>query len=121
MTRQDIITTLRQLATGRLREAPSSWHVEETGGRLVIEADGARFDVEVRPSMEERDPGGDLVDEFLSGMGEEGRAAFFRDLDDAAEEAERDGPVPAEELRRSLDEARARGLRAWNARHGIAD
>ena len=112
MTRQDVLSTLRQLVTGRLRQVPPSWHVEEAEGRLVIAADGDRFDVEVRPSTWDHDP----MDEILGEMTEEGRAAFFRDLEEAADEAERDGPVPAHELRRDLDEAIERGLLTWNAR-----
>lgn len=119
MTRQDVLTTLGQLVAGRLREGPPPWHVEEAGGRLVIEADGARYDVEIRPSAEDRNPSGDPMDDIIGDMDEEERAAFVRDLEEAADEAEREGPVPADELRRSLDEAKARGLKAWNARHGI--
>lgn len=118
MTRQDVLTTLRMLIAGRLREPPPSWSLaEDADGRLVIEADGARYDVEVVPSIGDRDP----MEEILGEMDEQRRAAFFRDLDDAADEAEREGPVPADELRRSLDEARARGLKAWNARRSISD
>ena len=61
------------------------------------------------------------MDDILDQMGEDERIAFLRDLDDAVEEAERDGPVPADELRRDLDEAKARGLKAWTARHGMTD
>lgn len=117
MTRQDVLSTLRQLVTGRLRDAPASWRVEDTEGCLIIVADGERFDVEVRPS----DGGRDVMDGILDEMSEDECIAFARDLDEAAEEAERYGPVPAEELRRDLDEAKARGLKVWNARHGMTD
>ena len=106
MTRQDVLTTLGQLVTGRMREAPPSWSVDEADGRLVIEADGARYDIEVWPSEAEHD----VMGKILGTMDDGERAAFARDLDEAAEEAERDGPVPADELRRSLDDAIERGL-----------
>ena len=117
MTRQDVLFTLRQLATGRLREAPPSWHVEERDGRLVIEANGDCFEVEVRASGADRD----VMDDILGRMSEDERTAFARDLDEAADEAERDGPVPVEELRRDLDAAKARGLRLWRARQATVD
>ena len=89
-----------------MREAPSSWSVDEADGRPVIEADGARYDIEVWPSEAEHDAMGKM----LGTMDDGERAAFARDLDAAAEEAERDGPVPTNELRRSLDDAIERGL-----------
>ena len=106
MTRQDVLTTLGQLIAGRMREAPPSWSVDEADGGFVIQADGVCYDIEVWPSQAEHD----IMGEILGAMSDGERAAFARDLDEAAEEAERDGPVPADELRRSLDDAIERGL-----------
>ncbi len=117
MTRDDVVTHLNALIAGRARSLPASWQIDEgADGSLAIEVDGARFDVSVRPADEDS-----VLDTFLDRMTPDERDAFARSLDEAAEQAEREGAVPAVELRRDLDEARARGLKAWKARNGALD
>lgn len=106
MTRQDIVTTLRDLIAGRRQSVPEAWTLEDGVGGIRLCVEGTFFEIEVL------DVGADGFDTVLDAMSRAEKDAFARDLDEAAEEAERDGPVPAGEVRRSLDEARARGIRA---------
>lgn len=113
MTRQDIVKTLRDLIAGRRQSVPEAWTLEDGVGGIRLSVEGTFFQIEVWDVGD----GAEDLDAFLDAMSPAEKDAFARDLDEAAEEAERDGPVPAEDLRRSLDEALARGTEAWNARH----
>ena len=106
MTRQDIVTALRDLIAGRRRSIPEAWTLEDGVSGIRLSVEGTLFEIEVS------DVGEDAVDfdTALDAMSPAERDAFARELDEAAEEAERDGPVPAEDLRRCLDEAIERGL-----------
>ena len=118
MTRQDVLSALRELISGRRPSSPLAWHVEDgPGDDLRLTVNGARFDIDVR-SAESR---GASFDDVLDDMNQEERDAFARDLDEAADEAEREGPVSAEDLRHSLDEATQRGHEEWESRHGAVE
>lgn len=106
MTRQDVIATLRDLIAGRLRSLPEAWRVVDGRNGIRLSVEGVLFDIEVLDAGEEAED----FDAVLDGLSQDERDAFARSLDEAADEAEREGPVSTAELRRSLDEAIERGL-----------
>lgn len=118
MTRQNVLSMLRGLISGQRQAMPLAWHVEEgVKGNIRLSIDGARFDIDVR-AVED---GADSFNEILDAMSRDERDVFARSLDEAADEAEREGPVSAEELRRDLDEAIRRGHEGWEARSGAVE
>ncbi len=105
MTHHDLIDYLNDLINGERHGLPGLGQVDRgRDGRLVIEADGRRFDIIVRPAE-------DNPDEVLDPPTGDDLAALGRSIDEAEDEAERDGTLSYDDLRRSLEEARVLGLR----------